>query len=149
VNFAATTSEVVPCTKLWVFRSFEGAFFAGRALGHYYMPTGHYYLGLLQFCLLLLKNHSLFSQNRYAHEQAAILRGTFSSILSGEGFDGSGTRRVAVSTLCNRFIMCSLPVLRRADACVAGFKARSAISIQPNPVGLAANGYRAPQAPLR
>ena len=53
-------------------------------------PPGHYYIGLLQFSLLLLKNHSLFSQNRYAHEQAAILRGTFSSLLSGEGFDEVG-----------------------------------------------------------
>jgi hypothetical protein len=55
--------------------------------GHYYMRPGHYYIGLLQFVLVLLKNHSYFSQNRYAHPQAAILRGTFSSILSGEGLD--------------------------------------------------------------
>jgi hypothetical protein len=55
--------------------------------GCYYMRAGHYYIGLLQFAQLLLKNHSLFPQNRYAHPQAAILRGTFSSILSGEGFD--------------------------------------------------------------
>jgi hypothetical protein len=58
-----------------------------RPGGHYYMRLGHYYMRLLQFALLLPKNHSLFSQNRYAHSQAAILRGTFSSILSGEGFD--------------------------------------------------------------
>ena len=51
------------------------------------MRPGHYYMGLLQIALLLLKSHSYFSQNRYAHPQAAILRGTFSSILSGEGFD--------------------------------------------------------------
>jgi hypothetical protein len=55
--------------------------------GHYYTHPGHYYIGLLQIALLLLKNHSYFSQNRYAHPQAAILRGTFSSILSGEGLD--------------------------------------------------------------
>jgi hypothetical protein len=51
------------------------------------MRPGHYYIGLLQIALLLLKNHSYFPRNRYAHPQAAILRGTFSSILSGEGFD--------------------------------------------------------------
>jgi hypothetical protein len=51
------------------------------------MRSGHYYIGLLQFALLLPKSHSLFPQNRYAHSQAAILRGTFSSILSGEGLD--------------------------------------------------------------
>jgi hypothetical protein len=44
---------------------------------------GHYYIGLLQFALLLLKNHSLFSQNRYAHSQAAILRGTFHRFFRG------------------------------------------------------------------
>jgi hypothetical protein len=55
--------------------------------GHYYMHPGHYYMGLLQIALLLLKNHRLFLQKGYAHPQAAILRGTFSSILSGEGFD--------------------------------------------------------------
>ena len=62
----------------------------GRPGSHYYMRLGHYYIGLLQFALLLPKSHSLFSQNRYAHFQAAILRGTFSSILSGEGFDEVG-----------------------------------------------------------
>jgi hypothetical protein len=49
--------------------------------------TNHYQIRLLQSASLLLKNHSLFLQNRYALQQAAILRGTFSSILSGEGFD--------------------------------------------------------------
>jgi hypothetical protein len=42
---------------------------------------------LLQFAILLLKNHSLFCETSYSHQQAAILRGTFSSILSGEGLD--------------------------------------------------------------
>jgi len=51
------------------------------------MLSSHYYIRLLQISILLLKNHSLFLQNRYSHQQAAILRGTFSSILSGEGFD--------------------------------------------------------------
>jgi hypothetical protein len=88
---------------------------AGRS-GYYYMLPGHYYTGLLQFSLLLLKNHSLFSQNRYAHQQAAILRGTRSSILSGEGFDGCGTRRVAVSTLRNRLRMCGLSLVHCVDA---------------------------------
>jgi hypothetical protein len=49
--------------------------------------TSHYQTRLPQSAALLLKNHSLFLQNSYALQQAAILRGTFSSILSGEGFD--------------------------------------------------------------
>ena len=49
--------------------------------------TIHYQTRLPQSAHLLLKNHSLFLQNRYSHHQAAILRGTFSSILSGEGLD--------------------------------------------------------------
>jgi hypothetical protein len=44
-------------------------------------------MGLLQFGDLLLKNDSLFLKTSYSHQQAAILRGTCSSILSGEGFD--------------------------------------------------------------
>jgi hypothetical protein len=47
----------------------------------------HYQIRLPQSARLLLKNHSLFLENRYALQQAAILRETFSSILSGEGFD--------------------------------------------------------------
>src|SRR5580658_8098365 len=49
--------------------------------------TSHYQTRLPHSALLLLKNHSLFLENRYSLQQAAILRGTFSSILSGEGFD--------------------------------------------------------------
>src|ERR1700761_3630960 len=49
--------------------------------------VNHYQIRLLQIGRLLLKNDSLFSENRYSHEQAAILRETFSAILSGEGFD--------------------------------------------------------------
>ena len=55
----------------------------GSRPGHYYMLSGHYYIRLLQFALLLLKNHSLFPQNRYAHSQAAILRGTFHRFFRG------------------------------------------------------------------
>ena len=43
----------------------------------------HYRVLLLQFGLLLLKNHGLFLRTRYPHFQAAILRGTLHRFFRG------------------------------------------------------------------
>jgi len=47
------------------------------------LSEAHYQSWLPQSSRLLLKNHSLFLQNRYAHQQAAILRGTFHRFFRG------------------------------------------------------------------
>ena len=78
-----------------------------RPMQLYRAHSSHYPMRLLQFALLLLKNHGYFCQNRYAHQQAAILRGTFSSILSGEGFD-EVERGESPLVLCNPFRFCML-----------------------------------------